>query len=102
MEHIVVKNHGKEKIDLRHLDGCQLLGYAIDEARITEIHMKEDGDLHDAPSFCLVAALPTKGYVYNQISLETLTDALNRLGFWLVAKEREMTCATCSYLKEKG
>jgi hypothetical protein len=55
----------------------------------TELHLKEDGDKDDKPSFLIVFDAPIESPMYRvvgHISLRMLTQALDELGYTLTAK----------------
>lgn len=72
-------NHGKKQIDLLHL------GLNAIELRPTEIHLRENGAVDEAPSFCIVLTDQAKIFhhhpVYGQISLDMLNEGLKELGY---------------------
>lgn len=69
-------NHGKDQIDLRHLEKAL-------ELRLIEIHHKENGSTKDEPSFVIVMT-GTKyipGTVYGQITLDMFNKGLADIGY---------------------
>ena len=71
---IYTKNWGKNPIIL---SGVNM------ELIPKQLHLKEDGDLYNKPSICIVMSgnhhnLPT---VYGQVSIRMLNEALNELGY---------------------
>lgn len=71
---IVAKDYGTEKMDLRHRSPHI-------EAHIVELLHKIDGQIDDQPSFAIVSQIIGQGYVYQQITLNTLNHALNKIGY---------------------
>ena len=69
-------NWGKEKMRLR----------VSEEMRPVELHMKEDGDNGDEPSFAIVM-VGRKGSAVGQFSLNTIRDCLNQLGYDIIKKQ---------------
>lgn len=74
-KYIEVINHGKNQIDLRHIGSTAM------EARPTELHFKENGSLDDSPSLAIVMQLVSGQNVFAQLSLKTLQECLNELGY---------------------
>lgn len=69
-------NHGKGRIDLRDLGKINLM-------RPTEIHLKEDGDVEDNPSFAIVMEDLVSLPVVGELSLKMLNEALQEIGYEL-------------------
>lgn len=76
---------GKGPVNLSHLRPLPV------EFRITEMHHKADGAIDDSPSFAFVLWHPVERNIVGQISLNTLTECLNELGYTLHKK----TSAPC-------
>jgi len=78
------KNWGRGAIDLTHLR-------SITEFRPTEIHMKEDGDLDDKPSFAIVLETNTSSScVVGQLSLKMLNSGLKDVGYQITKIEQNV------------
>lgn len=75
----VVKNVGTNQIDLTHL------GYASQIAPV-ELYLKEDGTLENGPSLCIVNVGAGYKHTFSQISIKTLNEALNKLGYEIKKK----------------
>lgn len=72
---IKVVNHGNNQIDLRHIGSTSV------EARPTELHFNINGSVKDNPTLAIVMRLPSGLNVFGQMSLETLEECLNELGY---------------------
>lgn len=70
-----VFNHGNEQIDLSGI------GVTSKECVPTELHHKNNGSVDEKPSFVIVMKMPSGLSVYGQLSLETLSECLNELGY---------------------
>jgi hypothetical protein len=77
MKSIKAVNHGLGKIDLKEIQKTSLLVELVP----VELHHKEDGDLDDKPSFCIVLKSQPGMHFYGQISLRMLDEAMNQLGY---------------------
>ena len=87
IDEITVRNWGKNKINLRHLELISgVSSYTLEEGSITEVHFKEDASITDTPGCCLVITIPLKGCVYTQVTLDTLNDCLQEFGYQVVKK----------------
>lgn len=76
---MTVKNHGEEKIDVSHIPSIVL------EAVPTELHFKTNGALFDTPSIAIVMKV-AHIHVIGEISLNTLSDCMDQLGYKIVKK----------------
>jgi hypothetical protein len=74
-EFMKVVNHGAKPIDLRHI------GSTAKEARLVELHFNTNGSIEEKPSLAIVMQLPSGLNIYGQMSLETLNDCLEQLGY---------------------
>lgn len=73
---IEVFNHGKNPINLTHIKSSLILGAC------KEFHFKEDGSVYNKPSITMVHQLANhNAMVYAEMTLETLTECLNELGY---------------------
>lgn len=74
-------NHGKNKIDLSSKNNLVFM-------RPTEIHLKEDGDINDEPSFAIIMAIPFQSEfvapVVGEISLKMFNEALESIGYKII------------------
>lgn len=77
---IRVFNHGKGKIEIP--------SPILSEAIPVELHFKEDGALNNKPSFAMVMTAPILGRIFGQLSLETLQECLNELGYSITKNEQ--------------
>lgn len=72
-------NHGKNKI--------QLEGNRFLHAKPIEIHLKEDGDINNEPSFAIVmehVAFIHITFIVGEISLKMLNEGLEDIGYKIV------------------
>jgi len=85
-------NHGTSTIDLTPLqteiskDGIERNGVFFEEMRPIEVHVRENGDVDDKPSFCFVMKPPPHiaVHVMGQISLKMLNEGLRQAGYKIV------------------
>ena len=93
---ITVKNWGKDKINLRHLELISgVSSYTLEEGRITEVHFKKDASVTETPGCCLVITIPLKGCVYTMVTMDTLNDCLNQFGYQVVKKGSTFKASEC-------
>ena len=69
-------NHGTGPIKMNANPGKIVM-----EGRPTELHLKEDGDKEDKPSFAIVIEDSNGNKVIGQVSLKMLSVALHELGY---------------------
>ena len=67
-------NHGKGQIDLTHLPP------GSEQMKPVELHLKEDGSISNEPSLLIVMER-YKDYVFGEVSLAMLNEALGELGY---------------------
>lgn len=67
-------NHGKGQIDLTHLPPDS------EQMKPVELHLKEDGSISNEPSLLIVMER-YKDYVFGEVSLAMLNEALGELGY---------------------
>lgn len=79
---IRVFNHKKGLINLQHIP------HMIVEMMPVELHFKKDGATDETPSFAMVLQRGD-AYVYGQLSLHTLKEALAELGYDVVKSEKK-------------
>ena len=77
-KYIETHHHGSKQIDLSHLPFPM-------ELRPTEMHMNNTGSKTDKPTIAMVFTTIGITY-YAQMSLQTLTDCLNELGYEVTKK----------------
>lgn len=74
-------NHGKDDIDLTHLD------YPPVEFKPIEIHLKENGSITDEPSIAIVMQRPEGFAVVGQLSIKMWNEGLADIGYEIVKKK---------------
>lgn len=82
---MTVYDHGTDKIDLSHLP------YYTLELRPTEFHFKIDGAKDDKPSICIIMGGIPGNLVFGEMSLNTLDECLNEVGYKIVKNEEATT-----------
>lgn len=70
-----VINHGANPIDLSHI------GSTSKEVRPVELHYNTNGSLNGTPTIAIVMEFEYGLKVYGQMSLDTLDDCMNQLGY---------------------
>ena len=55
--------------------------YNLTQLKPVEIHLKEDGDLNNEPSFAIIMVRPTNNGAFGQISLKMLNEGLADIGY---------------------
>jgi len=80
---IFTKNWGTEKISLVN----PLLINHLLQGQLKELHLKEDGEVNNGPSFCIVITSRVNGSgMFGQVSFKMLKEAFNELGYDLIKK----------------
>lgn len=77
---IKVFNHGKNPIDLTHLENPIHFSPK-------ELHFKANGTLNGKPSLVMVMEDRFKNVVWGEFSLNSLMDCLDELGYEIIEKK---------------
>ena len=77
-KYMKVFNHGKNLITLTDVN--------VPAYVPIELHFKEDGSVTDGPTFAIVLAGPTGSNIFGELSLETLGECLDELGYHILKK----------------